>query len=724
MASVGAAAASGLESGLGLGMRMRAQEQQEEQTKRANLLQDQQLQRQREADKRLEDDRALEAVNKSFEDLRAEGEGYFAQYGKNVPDDIAGPYKQRVQEVSGARNEMLRKRYAPIVEQRQQRAKDIAMRLQSGALDINEVAPEDLYDVIHVQTRRNPTDLIGKEGKPSRVAQAVTDIHDGLQYDNEGAVLRGANVLLEPELKVGLGEPSPYGGTIVGKQIVKMIPHPADPTKVLPVLKVYVKSGKATGGDVARAGHATPESAPEEGAPPGATGYYLAPMTQHRSTDPEDPPQPLDLQKAMDYAAQMQTLSTAISAPNIASKLEEHGKKVGAGDSDFLTAFYAVRGKMPAKQTRVEKFKPGEVGIEFDDRTGAPTGRRFEGPPKAEKATGLAANIQAVQDYAEEQGISEAEAAAELRSQGLIRPPAAGRGRGGAGANVGVGGNAGGLIDDKNKDLSGEDFLKTLPAGTANIVRALDEGRVDLSKLSTKGGEREKILQLWMQYNPGGDAQAAKVSQQTESKFATGKQGDAVRSFNTAVAHLDTLADLSAALKNGDVQMINKVKNLVAQQFGDPAATNFESAKKIVTDEIVKAIVGAGGGVTDREHAAQIMSAAKSPEQLQGAINQIHELMGGQLRGLAQQYYAGGGAKDFGQTFLTPRARSLAGDLPPPRPRGLQPPGGGPAPAPAAAPAAAPMRLPSDRAAAADAYAKLPSGATFIDPDGNTRRKP
>ena len=39
-------------------------------------------------------------------------------------------------------------------------------------------------------------------------------------------------------------------------------------------------------------------------------------------------------------------------------------------------------------------------------------------------------------------------------------------------------------------------------------------------------------------------------------------------------------------------------------------------------------------------------------------------------------------------------------------------------------PGGAPMQLPSDRKAAAAAYAKLPSGATFVDPDGNTRRKP
>ena len=159
MASVGGAAAQGLESGIGIGLRLRAQDNAEQQQLRANTLQDQQLQRQAELDKQGQDDRALDAVNKAFDDLRAEGEGYFAQYGKTVPDEIAGPYKQRVSEVSGTRNELLRKRYEPVIKQREQRARDVAMKLQAGSLDLKDVAAADLYDAVHVLTKRDPSDL-------------------------------------------------------------------------------------------------------------------------------------------------------------------------------------------------------------------------------------------------------------------------------------------------------------------------------------------------------------------------------------------------------------------------------------------------------------------------------------------------------------------------------------------------------------------------------------
>jgi len=166
MASIGAAAAAGLESGLSMGLRMRAADQQEEQLKRQNLVADQQLQRQREQDKRLEDDAALAAIEKQFEDLRAEGEGYAAQYGgvKNVPPEIGGPYFERFGQVSGVRNTLLRKRYEPILKQHEQRAKDLFMRLQAGDMSIDDVPPEELFSAVRVQARRDPADFLPVNG--------------------------------------------------------------------------------------------------------------------------------------------------------------------------------------------------------------------------------------------------------------------------------------------------------------------------------------------------------------------------------------------------------------------------------------------------------------------------------------------------------------------------------------------------------------------------------
>lgn len=698
MASVGGAAAQGLESGIGLGLRVRAQENAEQQQQRANMLQDKQLERQGELDKQLQDDRALEAVNKAFDDLRAEGEGYFAQYGKAVPEEIAAPYKQRVGEVSATRNDLLRKRYEPVIKQREQRAKDIAMKLQAGQVDLKDVPAADLYDAVHVLTKRDPSDLLSVDGKPSRVSAAVDDIHQGLEFGNEGAVLRGANVLLEPELKVGVGEPSPHGGTIVGKQIVKLIPHPDDPGKVLLVLKVYVRRGKPqTAGDVARAEHAA-----EEGAPPGATGYYIAPLTEHRSSDPNDPPKAVDLNKAMDYAAQMQTLSTALAHPEIAGKLEEGKKARGTGDSDFLQAFYAVRGKMPAKQVVYESVKRGERKVGINPATGKPTGDVIEGEPVSEKRTGLAANIQAVKDYAEENGIDETEAAAQLQAQGLIRPP-----KGAKGAGAGAGG-AGGGVSSKGEGLTGEEFLATLPPDERRIVKGLADGTIKPESISTKGNRRELMLSKVQQYMPEGGGSGKPLPEPVRKVIVEARDNAAtmdrmLTSFKPEFASKGVLGIGADMQLEGSARL--GVDNDSVQWW-----KNYRKQAQLVERHAMF-----GASLTTGEQAAW-NSSDISPGMSAKVIEDNLATRAALTRKVLE--YTRQDMIDSGHSEK--RVSAIAGRAglaePPPdtaqRKSGqVEQPG-------------APARLPSDRKAAAAAYAKLPSGATFIDPDGNTRRKP
>lgn len=248
---------------------------------------------------------------------------------------------------------------------------------------------------------------------------------------------------------------------------------------------------------------------------------------------------------------------------------------------------------------------------------------------------------------------------------------------------------------------TGEDFLKTLPAADQALVRDISEGRIDPKTLSIRGGHRERILAEVAQYDAG-YSQQDYGSQATALKaFTSGKSGQAVKSFNVALSHLDTLGQLANALDNGNFLIVNKIGNTVSRWSGSAAPTNFEAAKKIVADEVVKAIVGSGGGVQDREEAARTIDAAQSPSQLAGVIKTYKSLMGGQLEGLRKQYQESTGRKDFDR-FLTDEAQTEVAQHA--APKGV--PG-------------APARVRSD----AD-YAQLPSGTVFVGPDGITRRKP
>ena len=139
--------------------------------------------------------------------------------------------------------------------------------------------------------------------------------------------------------------------------------------------------------------------------------------------------------------------------------------------------------------------------------------------------------------------------------------------------------------------------------------------------------------------------------------FTSGKQGDTVRALSVATDHLGTLSKLSDALQNGDMPLVNKLGNTIAQQTGGAAPTNFDTARRIVADEVIKAVVGAGGSTADREEAARVINSANSPAQLKGAIATYQQLMGGQLSGLRRQYEQSTGRTDF-ERFVSEQAKS------------------------------------------------------------------
>jgi hypothetical protein len=113
------------------------------------------------------------------------------------------------------------------------------------------------------------------------------------------------------------------------------------------------------------------------------------------------------------------------------------------------------------------------------------------------------------------------------------------------------------------------------------------------------------------------------------------------------VQHLDTLRDLGKALKNGDINVINAARQRFAEAFGGAAPTNWDAAKAIVADEVAKGVIGGQTAQSDRETLAATLKNSRSPEQAEGAINTFQDLLGGQLRGLRQQYKSSTGRDDF-----------------------------------------------------------------------------
>lgn len=206
------------------------------------------------------------------------------------------------------------------------------------------------------------------------------------------------------------------------------------------------------------------------------------------------------------------------------------------------------------------------------------------------------------------------------------------------------------------ESATGEPFLQSLhnPARAAQI-KALDSGELPFpSGFALKSPYWQHLLSDLYKYNPNASAQAASGVK----AFNTGKQGDVTRFINAASSHLNLFDQLIPALKNGDVKAINSLSNAWKTQFGQTAPTNFNAAKQIIADEVLKAVIGAGAGTgADRENLQKQFDASNSPDQLEQAVGVAKGLMRGQSQALEQQYKASTGRDDYKNKYITPEAQ-------------------------------------------------------------------
>lgn len=208
---------------------------------------------------------------------------------------------------------------------------------------------------------------------------------------------------------------------------------------------------------------------------------------------------------------------------------------------------------------------------------------------------------------------------------------------------------------------------KTTPVGDPNDPTIRNTAKLiasyqwpPLSSFAMSSPRGQAIASMVATFNPSYQASRYAEVNRAMTAFGTGTQGNVVRSMNVSIQHLNVIDELGRALENKDQQTLNKIRNAFEQEFGQPMPTNFDAAKNIVADEIVKAIVGYSGAYADREKAQAALSRANSWPQLQGVTTTVRKLMAGQLAGLKQQYEDATGFKtgEFSfDTKLAPETR-------------------------------------------------------------------
>ena len=182
-----------------------------------------------------------------------------------------------------------------------------------------------------------------------------------------------------------------------------------------------------------------------------------------------------------------------------------------------------------------------------------------------------------------------------------------------------------------------------------------------LNTLSTRNPRNLNIMQNVLQQYPDFDATKYANKLSTVKAFGGGgKQGQTLRSADVGIQHLGVLDQAVTALNNGQYPIFNSIANAAKQQLGlSTAPTDFAAIKPIVADEITKFIIGAGGGVTDREVAQKTIDAANTPQALRSVIAHWTSLMGGQINGLKQEYESNTGLQDFNTKLSAPTQAAL-----------------------------------------------------------------
>lgn len=244
------------------------------------------------------------------------------------------------------------------------------------------------------------------------------------------------------------------------------------------------------------------------------------------------------------------------------------------------------------------------------------------------------------------------------------------------------GGNENGVrsspLNEANANLHGEEFLKKIPQADRVSVEGLLKYDIDPKTIpprmieidGQKQSRREYLMGLARQVDPTYSETSYREKTTALNEFQRTK-GNAVRFLNVSIDHIDTAAEYGKALKNGDTQKLNQLKNWWETQTGTAAPNTFNGIKDIVASEVIKGAIGGPGGVEERRENAEKVKAANSPEQLDELFKGWKKLMAGQMKGLEKAYESGTRLTNFREKYMLPRARQaleeVSGDEQPAR---------------------------------------------------------
>lgn len=214
-------------------------------------------------------------------------------------------------------------------------------------------------------------------------------------------------------------------------------------------------------------------------------------------------------------------------------------------------------------------------------------------------------------------------------------------------------------------ELTGGDFLKTLPTPDARMAKAIAEGRVDIPRgKAVTDPTWQRWIEQAMQYDPELDQANVFSRRATRRDFTSGPSAKNITAINTALGHLNTLAKAADDLHNFQnlgplTGAANRVRYAYMRESGDPRTARFKQSRDAVANELMRVFRQVGASTTEIKEWQDNIDAAQSPDQLHASIQTAADLLGSRLEAINDSYKRGLGSSADVFELLSPHAQEI-----------------------------------------------------------------
>lgn len=187
-------------------------------------------------------------------------------------------------------------------------------------------------------------------------------------------------------------------------------------------------------------------------------------------------------------------------------------------------------------------------------------------------------------------------------------------------------------------DLTGADYLSTLPKAQANTVQMMVEGKLaPPSSFALSKPYWQNMISAAKNYDPSFDATQWSGRVAGVKDFSAGKSSEMVRSANQTLHHTGQLLNSMDALNNGSYPLINKIGNAATEATGGGAPGAFRTNAHAVAEELSKVFKGNNLSDTEIKSWEQNLNENMSPEQQRTQVAKLRDLLQGSLQALEEK---------------------------------------------------------------------------------------